>query len=191
MESFLSSTLAVAVAEIGDKTQLLALFLVTKYGRPLTISLGVLLATLANHAISAWLGAWIGNQIPATYIPWIIATSFILVAIWLLIPDKEDDDLGRFGHFGPLIATCVLFFLAEIGDKTQVATVILAAKYQTETLWVIAGTTFGMLLATVPVIVAGKWLMARMPLEIARKSAFLLFISLAILTLVHAYRQAG
>ena len=187
MEAFLSSTLAVAIAEIGDKTQLLALFLVTKYGRPYVISLGVLLSTILNHALSAWFGAWLGTKLPAEYIPWIISASFIAVAIWLLIPDKEDDDLGKFGQFGPLVATCVLFFLAEIGDKTQIATIILAAKYQSSTVWVVAGTTVGMLLANVPVIFAGKWLMQRMPLDLARKGAFVLFLLLAILTMVRAY----
>lgn len=183
MEAFLSSTLAVAIAEIGDKTQLLALFLVTRYGKPFTISLGVLLATVLNHALSAWFGAWIGEKLPVEYIPWIISASFIAVAIWLLIPDKEDDDLGKFGQFGALAATCILFFLAEIGDKTQIATVILAAKYQA-TFWVIAGTTLGMLIANIPVIFAGKWLMQRMPLELARKAAFVLFICLAVITVV-------
>jgi putative Ca2+/H+ antiporter (TMEM165/GDT1 family) len=149
--------------------------------------LGVLLSTILNHALSAWFGAWLGDKIPAHYIPWIISASFIAVAIWLLIPDKEDDDLGRFGQFGPLIATCILFFLAEIGDKTQIATIILAAQYQTQTLWVVAGTTLGMLLANVPVIFAGKWLMERIPLEIARKSAFGLFILLAVITLAQTY----
>lgn len=186
MEAFLSSTLAVAIAEIGDKTQLLALFLVTKYGRPYVISLGVLLSTILNHALSAWFGAWLGAKLPAEYIPWIISASFIAVAIWLLIPDKEDDDLGKFGKFGPLVATCVLFFLAEIGDKTQIATIILAAKYRS-TFWVVAGTTLGMLLANVPVIFAGKWLMQRMPLDLARKGAFVLFLLLAMLTMVRAY----
>ena len=182
MEAFLSSTLAVAIAEIGDKTQLLALFLVSRYGKPYIISLGVLVSTILNHALSAWFGAWLGDKLPAQYIPWIIAASFIAVAIWLLVPDKEDDDMGKFGQYGPFIATCVLFFLAEIGDKTQIATVILAAKYQTETFWVVTGTTFGMLLANVPVIFAGKWLMERMPLELARKSASILFFVLAAIT---------
>ena len=182
MEAFLSSTFAVAIAEIGDKTQLLALFLVSRYGKPYIISLGVLVSTILNHALSAWFGAWLGDKLPAQYIPWIIAASFIAVAIWLLVPDKEDDDMGKFGQYGPFIATCVLFFLAEIGDKTQIATVILAAKYQTETFWVVTGTTFGMLLANVPVIFAGKWLMERMPLELARKSASILFFVLAAIT---------
>ena len=183
MEAFLSSTLAVAIAEIGDKTQLLALFLVSRYGRPYIISLGVLLSTIVNHAISAWFGAWLGDKLPADFIPWIISASFVAIAIWLLIPDKEDDDLGKFGQYGPLVATLILFFLAEIGDKTQIATIILAAKYQS-TFWVVAGSTTGMLLANVPIIFAGKWLMEKMPLEIARKVAFVLFIALAIITIV-------
>lgn len=186
MEAFLSSTLAVAIAEIGDKTQLLALFLVTRYGRPFLISTGVLIATIINHALSAWFGAWLGAKLPAEYIPWIIAASFIAVAIWLLIPDKDDDDLGKFGQFGPLAATCILFFLAEIGDKTQIATIILAAKYQSS-FWVVVGSTTGMLLANIPVIFAGKWLMEKMPLAIARKAAFVLFISLAMITLIRAH----
>jgi len=189
MEAFLSSTFAVAVAEIGDKTQLLALFLVTKYGRPYIISLGVLLATLVNHALSAWFGAWLGNQLPTQYIPWVLSASFVIVAIWLLIPDKEDDDESRFSQYGPLVATLILFFLAEIGDKTQIATVILAAKYQNEAMWVVAGTTFGMLLANVPVIFAGKWLMQKMPMALAHKLAFALFFTLGIVTLISAFHQ--
>lgn len=189
MEALLSSTLAVAIAEIGDKTQLLALFLVTKYHRPFTISLGVLLSTILNHALSAWFGAWLGNRLPAEYIPWIISASFIAVAIWLLIPDKEDDDMGKFGQYGPLVATCILFFLAEMGDKTQIATVILAAEYPTQTLWVVTGTTLGMLIANVPVIFAGKWLMQRIPMQLAHKCAFVLFLVLAVITLIKAYNS--
>lgn len=184
MEALLSSTFAVAIAEIGDKTQLLALLLVSRYGRPYLISLGILLSTIINHAISAWFGAWMGNQLPTQYIPWIVSASLILVAVWLLIPDKADDDMGKFGHLGPLAATCILFFLAEIGDKTQIATIILAAKYQTQAVWVVVGTTLGMLLANVPVVFAGKWLMERMPLDLARKGAFVLFILLAAITLL-------
>lgn len=190
MEAFISSTLAVAIAEIGDKTQLLALFLAARYSRPLLISLGVLVATLVNHGLSVWLGAWIAEFIPPHWIPWIISLSFVAIALWLLVPDKEDDDMGRFAHYGPFVATLVLFFLAEIGDKTQIATVILAAKYNAD-LWmslaVVAGTTFGMLLANVPVIFAGKWIMDRLPLAIARKAAFVLFMVLAGITLIGAY----
>jgi putative Ca2+/H+ antiporter (TMEM165/GDT1 family) len=187
MEAFLSSTLAVAIAEIGDKTQLLALFLAARYNRPYTISLGVLIATLVNHALSAWLGVALARVIPEHWIPWLIAGSFFAIALWLLIPDKEDDDMGRYAKSGPFVATLVLFFLAEIGDKTQIATVVLAAKYGVDfwsSLVVILGTTLGMLLANVPVIFAGKWLMDRLPMAIARKAAFVLFVLLAIATLV-------
>lgn len=187
MEALLSSTLAVSIAEIGDKTQLLALFLVTKYGRPYIISLGVLVATLLNHALSAWFGAWLGDKLPPEYVPWIISASFLLVALWLLIPDKEDEEMGRFSQYGPFIATCILFFLAEIGDKTQIATVILAAQYQLEVTWVVIGTTLGMLIANVPVIFAGQWLMQRIPMKLAHRCAFVLFLSLALITLVKAY----
>lgn len=187
MEAFISSTLAVAIAEIGDKTQLLALFLAARYGRPYIISLGVLIATLVNHALSAWLGAVLADVIPAEWIKWLVGGSFIAIALWLLIPDKEDDDMGRFANYGAFIATLVLFFLAEIGDKTQIATVILAAKFSADiwmTMAVIAGTTFGMLLANVPVIFAGKWLMDKMPMGFAHKAACVLFMLLGIATLV-------
>jgi putative Ca2+/H+ antiporter (TMEM165/GDT1 family) len=187
VEAFLSSTLAVAIAEIGDKTQLLALFLAARYGKPYLIALGILLATLINHALSAWFGVVLAGAIPTDWIRWIISGSFFAIALWLLIPDKEDDNMGRFASCGPFVATLVLFFLAEIGDKTQIATVILAAKYNAD-IWmtcaVIVGTTFGMLLANVPVIFAGKWLMDKLPLHIAHKAAFILFILLGLATLL-------
>lgn len=187
MEAFLSSTLAVAIAEIGDKTQLLALFLAARYCRPFIITLGVFLATVLNHGLSAWFGVALARVIPEHWIPWLIASSFIAIAIWILIPDKEEGDMGRFGRYGPFAATFVLFFLAEIGDKTQIATIVLAAKYSVD-FWsssaVVLGTTLGMLIANVPVIFAGQWLMERLPLTIARKVAFGLFVLLAIGTLV-------
>ncbi len=186
MEAFLSSTAAVAIAEIGDKTQLLALFLAARYGRPYLITFGVLLSTLLNHGLSAWLGAWISHLIPPQWFAWIVSGSFFAVAIWLLIPDKEDDETNRFASFGPFIATFILFFLAELGDKTQIATVILAAKFNADawmTCAVVAGTTLGMLLANVPVIFAGKWLMDKMPMGLAHKIASGLFILMAIATL--------
>lgn len=187
MEAFLSSTLAVAVAEIGDKTQLLALFLAARYGRPYLISLGVLIATLVNHGLSAWLGAILADVIPPDWVRWIISGSFFAIGLWLLIPDKDDEDMGRFAQYGPFVATLVLFFLAEIGDKTQIATVILAAKFSADawmTIAVIAGTTFGMLLANVPVIFAGKWLMDKLPLGFAHKAACVLFILMGVVTLI-------
>ncbi|MBZ2169638.1 MULTISPECIES: TMEM165/GDT1 family protein [Marinobacter] len=181
MEAFLASTAAVAIAEIGDKTQLLSLFLVVRYGKRLPIILGILLATVLNHALSAWLGAWIAGWIPEAWLPWILAISFIAIAGWLLIPDKDDSDDSRFLGLGAFAATTVMFFLAEIGDKTQIATVVLAARF-TETVWVIIGTTVGMLVANIPVIMAGRWLMERLPLTTARIGASLLFVVLAVVT---------
>lgn len=184
LDAFFSSTAAVAIAEIGDKTQLLALLLISRYRQPWTISLGVFLATLVNHGLSAWLGAFIAQWIPPGVMPWLVAGSFLAVGLWLLVPDKDDEDSGQFAHLGALMATLVLFFLAEIGDKTQIATVILAAKFPQATLEVITGTTTGMLLANVPVIFAGGWLMQKMPLQLARRAAFVLFMALAAATLV-------
>ncbi len=181
MEAFLASTAAVAIAEIGDKTQLLSLFLVVRYGQRLPIIVGIFVATVLNHALSAWLGAWIARFIPEAWLPWILAASFLAIAAWLLIPDKDDAEDSRFLGMGAFMATTVMFFLAEIGDKTQVATVVLAARF-TETLWVVLGTTVGMLIANIPVIMAGRWLMERLPLATARISASLLFVVLAIVT---------
>ncbi|SFR48880.1 Putative Ca2+/H+ antiporter, TMEM165/GDT1 family [Marinobacter gudaonensis] len=189
MDAFLASTVAVAIAEIGDKTQLLSLFLVARYAARLSIILGILVATILNHALSAWLGAWVASFIPDTWLPWILAISFVAIALWLLIPDKDDSDDSRFLGMGAFMATTVMFFLAEIGDKTQVATVVLAARF-TETFWVILGTTVGMLLANIPVIMAGRWLMERMPLAMARIGASLLFVALAIVTLVATYMNS-
>lgn len=183
MEALLSSTLAVALAEIGDKTQLLALLLISRYNRPYTIAAGILVATLINHALSAWLGTWLAGLIPSHWAPWIVSISLILVALWTLIPDKAEDRNGRFHQYGPFIATTVLFFLAEMGDKTQVATVVLAAKYDAF-IAVVIGTTLGMLLANLPVLFAGRWVLERIPMHYARIGACLLFIILAVMTLL-------
>src|SRR5690606_38460024 len=187
MEAFLSSTLAVAIAEIGDKTQLLALFLVSRYGRPYVISLGVFVSTILNHALSAWLGAWLANIIPEAWVSWIVSGSFILVALWLLIPDKEDDDLGHFAKYGPFLATCVLFLRANIRDKRQIATLSLDvqfSEYLLMTMGVFAVTTLGMLLANVPVIFAGRWLLEQLPLDYARNGSFVPLIAFAEITLI-------
>jgi len=186
MDALLSSTLAVAIAEIGDKTQLLTLFLVARFAQHRgAIVLGILAATLVNHGISAWLGGWLVQWIPETWVPWIIGLSFIAVGLWVLIPDKDDEEESQTLKYGAFIATCVLFFIAEIGDKTQIATVILAARYETALLWVVAGTTLGMLLANVPVAYAGGWLMSRVPMHWVRWSACGLFVVLGVLSLVH------
>lgn len=183
MEALFSSALAVALAEIGDKTQLLSLFLAARFaGRHGAIIAGIVIATLLNHAASAWLGAYLMQWIPAHWGPWLIGGSFILIGLWLLIPDKEGDTPSALDRYGAFIATTVLFFLAEIGDKTQVATVVLAAHYQA--LWlVVIGTTVGMLAANVPVVLAGRWLMERLPLAAARFGACGLFLLMGVLTL--------
>ncbi|WP_111642003.1 TMEM165/GDT1 family protein [Marinimicrobium alkaliphilum] len=183
MEAFFGSTLAVAIAEIGDKTQLLALLLVARYHRPWTIAAGILVATLVNHAVSALLGVWLADVIPSQWMSWLIAASFVAVAIWVLIPDKADDNISRWDKYGPFVATCVLFFIAEIGDKTQVATVILAAKYDA-LIAVILGTTLGMLLANLPVLFTGRWLLCRIPLNVVHWCAFVLFIGFAVITVL-------
>ena len=183
MEAFLSSTLAVAIAEIGDKTQLLSLFLATRFTQRYAIIAGILVATLLNHAASAWLGVFIMQWIPPHWGHWLIAGSFLLIGLWLLIPDQDDGAPSALDRYGAFVATTVLFFLAEIGDKTQIATVVLAASYNA-TFWVVMGSTLGMLAANVPVVLAGEWLMQRMPLRYARWGACALFLVLAAVTLV-------
>lgn len=183
MDAFIPSTLAVAIAEIGDKTQLLTLFLAARFAQRNAIILGILVATLLNHGLSAWLGAWLVQWIPEQWVPWIIGASFIAVGLWVLIPDKDDEEDGAVLKYGAFIASCILFFIAEIGDKTQVATVILAARYDS-LMWVVLGTTLGMMLANVPVAYAGGWLMQKIPLSLARWSACGLFILLGVVSIV-------
>lgn len=182
MEALFSSTLAVAIAEIGDKTQLLSLFLAARFTQRYAIIAGIFVATLLNHAASAWLGVLLMNWVPAEWGRWVIGGSFVLIALWLLIPDKEDGEPSALDRYGAFVATTVLFFLAEIGDKTQVATVVLAANYQ-DLVMVVLGSTVGMMAANVPVVLAGRWLMERMPMAAARWGACLLFLGLGGLTL--------
>ncbi|OZG71180.1 hypothetical protein BTA51_22685 [Hahella sp. CCB-MM4] len=185
MEALFSSALAVSIAEIGDKTQLLSLFLAARFAHRYAIILGILVATLINHSISAWLGVWVTQYIPVGWGPWLIGGSFILVALWVLIPDKDDGASGALDRYGAFLATTILFFLAEIGDKTQVATVILAAQYQSLIL-VTLGTTLGMMLANVPVVLAGNWIMQRLPMNVMRWTACLVFALLGIASILFA-----
>ncbi|TAH44527.1 MAG: TMEM165/GDT1 family protein [Dokdonella sp.] len=179
MQSLLISTTAVAIAEIGDKTQLLSLILAAKYRRPLPICLGILIATLLNHALAAGLGALLATWLTPLVLKWIVAVSFLAIGLWTLVPDKIDDEaLPAKRDAGVLLVTISAFFLAEMGDKTQVATVVLAAQYGP--LWqIIIGTTLGMLLANVPVVWLGARFADRLPLRAARITAALLFIALA------------
>ena len=181
MDALLISTFTVALAEIGDKTQLLALLLAARYRKPWPIVFGILAATLVNHALSAWVGAWLAVVLPPPVLRWGVVISFLAVAAWALVPDKldEDEQPASKGVGGVFLATLVAFFLVEIGDKTQVATVVLAARWSP--LWqVVAGTTLGMLLANVPVVLLGARFAHRLPLRAARWTAALLFAALAV-----------
>lgn len=186
MDALIASTAAVAIAEIGDKTQLLSLFLVARFHARGAIVAGIIVATLLNHALSAWLGAWLASVLPPGWLPALVGLSFVLIGLWLLIPDRDDAGESPLYRYGPFVATTVLFFLAEIGDKTQIATVVLAARYA-ETWQVIIGTTLGMLAANVPVILAGRWLMERLPLNASRIAACVLFLTLGVLTLIEGW----
>lgn len=182
MEALFSSTVAVGLAEIGDKTQLLSLFLIARYHRAAPIVLGIIIATLLNHWLSALLGEWVARQLPEQWLQRGVGLSFIAIGLWLLIPDRDGDADSRWLRWGPLTATTVLFFLAEIGDKTQVATVVLAAHYES-LLAVVAGTTLGMLAANVPVLLGGRWLLERVPLNAVRALSCALFVALGLATL--------
>lgn len=186
MEPFFISTLIVALAEIGDKTQLLALLLAARYRRPWPIIWGIVIATLANHAAAGAVGNWVSQALSPVILSWILAASFAVVALWTLIPDKlEEEEASRGRRFGPFIATLIAFFLAEMGDKTQVATVMLAAQYP-EFLLVILGTTLGMLLANVPVVLIGNLAADRLPLTLIRRIAALGFAALALYAIYQA-----
>jgi Ca2+/H+ antiporter, TMEM165/GDT1 family len=182
MEAFFVSAAVVAVAEIGDKTQLLALMLAARYRKPIPIILGMLLATLANHALAASVGSAVAGWIGADTMRWILGATFIVMAGWCLIPDKADDGPQAARKAGAFIATLVSFFLVEIGDKTQLATVALAARFNALIL-VTAGTTFGMLLANAPVVLFGDAIAKRLPLKIVRAVAALLFLALGLAAL--------
>jgi len=179
MEAFFVSAAVVAIAEIGDKTQLLALMLAARYRKPIPIILGIFCATLANHALAAWVGAEVAAWIGADAMRWVLAVTFIVMAGWCLIPDKADDGPQATRQAGAFLATLVAFFLLEIGDKTQIATVALAARFNS-LLAVTAGTTVGMLLANVPVVLFGDAIAKRLPLKWVRAAAAILFLLLGL-----------
>jgi putative Ca2+/H+ antiporter (TMEM165/GDT1 family) len=184
MDAFLVSILVVAVGEIGDKTQLLALVLAARFRRPLPIVLGILVATLANHALAGALGAWLRALVPPAALRWLVAASFLAVALWALRPDKIDERQDKEQrNLGVFAVTVVAFFLAEIGDKTQIATMLLAAQFN-NLIAVVAGTTLGMLLADVPVVWLGQAAATRIPLRLVRLTAAGLFAALAIVALI-------
>ncbi len=183
MESFFVSTGIVALAEIGDKTQLLALVLAARFRRPWPIIWGILFATLLNHAAAAAVGAWAGDLLEGPALRWILGLSFFAVALWALIPDTLDDEnLGR-RKAGAFLTTLVSFFLVEIGDKTQIATVALAATYEA-TVAVVLGTTLGMMIANVPAVLIGDRAATRLPLKLIRGFAATAFAALGLFVLL-------
>ncbi|QSX36528.1 TMEM165/GDT1 family protein [Shewanella sedimentimangrovi] len=182
-EAFSASSITVAIAEIGDKTQLLALLLAARFKNKTAIILGILIATLANHFAAAWIGQWASGLISPELARYLVAGSFFAIALWVLVPDKVDAEDSPLYKYGPFLATLVLFFLAEIGDKTQVATVVLAARYDA-LVAVVLGTTVGMLLANVPVVLAGHLSAERLPLTLIRRGCALLFALLGLATLL-------
>ena len=174
MEALLTSTAVVALAEIGDKTQLLAIVLATRFKRPVPIILGILAATLANHSFAGAVGNWVTSMLDAQTLRWILGVSFIGMAIWTLIPDKFDEDDAKLARFGVFGTTLIAFFLAEMGDKTQVATVALAAQYQAF-FTVVTGTTLGMMIANVPAVLLGDRIAHRMPVRLVHSIAAAIF----------------
>lgn len=191
MESLLVSTGVVALAEIGDKTQLLAFILAARFKKPVPIILGILVATLVNHGLAGALGAWITAAVSPEILRWVLGLSFIGMAIWTMIPDKIEEEetqvARKFGVFG---ATFITFFLAEMGDKTQIATVAMAAHYA-EPLLVVMGTTLGMLIADVPAVFVGDRLAAKIPMKLVHSIAAGIFALLGIATLFGAAARFG
>jgi Ca2+/H+ antiporter, TMEM165/GDT1 family len=191
LESLLVSTGVVALAEMGDKTQLLAFLLAARFRKPLPIIVGILCATVLNHGLAGALGAWITLHVSPPVMRWVLGISFLAMAGWTLIPDKIEADekafANRLGVFG---ATFVTFFLAEMGDKTQIATVALAAHYGTPLL-VIAGTTLGMLIADVPAVFIGGKLATRIPMKLVHSIAAAIFALLGVMTLLGVGARFG
>jgi putative Ca2+/H+ antiporter (TMEM165/GDT1 family) len=190
MEAFLVSTGIVALAEIGDKTQLLAFILAARFRKPLPIVLGILVATLANHAFAGALGAWLTTLVTPSAMRWILGGSFIAIAIWTLIPDKFDEAEARPSRFGAFGTTLITFFLAEMGDKTQVATVALAVQYHSF-FWVVAGTTTGMMIADVPAVFLGDRFAQKIPVRVVHLIAAALFALLGAATLLGVGESLG
>lgn len=183
MQAFLVSTGIVALAEMGDKTQLLSLLLATRFRRPWPIIAGIFVATVVNHALAGALGAWVTSFLGPQVLRWVLGASFIAMAIWMLIPDKLDEgDADSAPKYGVFLTTVVAFFLAEMGDKTQVATVMLAARFDA---WasVVAGTTLGMMLANAPVVWLGDRIVRKVPIRLVHIVGALVFLVLGVLAL--------
>jgi putative Ca2+/H+ antiporter (TMEM165/GDT1 family) len=190
LEALFVSTAVVAVGEIGDKTQLLALMLAARFRRPWPICAGILVATLANHTLAGWVGNWVRQSVSPDVLKWILALSFFAVAAWALKPDTYDDDGGKRSQAGVFAVTLVAFFLAEMGDKTQVATVMLAAQFPSLAA-VVVGTTLGMLVANVPVVFVGRIASERIPFRLIRIVAATLFALIGLWVLVQGVPTGG
>lgn len=185
MEAFLASTLLVALAEIGDKTQLLSFVLAARLRRPWAIVAGILVATLANHALAGWVGTWIGSFFSPEALRWVTGIVFIAFGLWTLKPDElDEDEAPKASHAGAFVTTTIAFFLAEMGDKTQFATIALAARFDS-LVWVVAGTTLGMMAANVPAVLIGEKLAKKLPLTQIRWAAAAVFAMTGVLTLLN------
>ena len=182
MTAFLISIGVVALAEIGDKTQLLALALAAKYRKPWPIILGILFATLANHFLAGAVGTWLTHALGPDVMRWALGLSFVAMALWMLVPDKLDDASAKATRFGVFGTTLIAFFLVEMGDKTQIATIALAAHYDA-LVAVVAGTTIGMLLANVPAVVLGKIAAEKLPKRVMNAVAAVIFLLLGLAVL--------
>ncbi|MDE2367815.1 MAG: TMEM165/GDT1 family protein [Burkholderiales bacterium] len=184
MEAFLISAGVVALGEMGDKTQLLAFVLATRFKRPVPIIAGILVATLINHSAAGAFGAWIAAQLGPSLLRWVIGVAFIAMAAWMLVPDRADDDeLAAAPKYGVFATTALAFFLAEMGDKTQIATVALAARFH-DLVPVVAGTTLGMMLADVPAVLLGEKIAQKIPLAWVHGITAAMFAALGVATLV-------
>ena len=183
MEALITSAAIVALAEIGDKTQLLAIVLATRFKRPWPIIFGILAATLANHFLAALVGAQAASWLDGKWFRYLVAASFVAMGLWTLIPDKYDEEAEARPRFGPFLTTLVSFFLVEMGDKTQLATVALGARFH-DVVAVAAGTTLGMMAANVPAVFLGNALITRVPLRLVHLVAALLFIGIGLWLLV-------
>ncbi len=184
MDAFLLSTGIVALAEIGDKTQLLSFVLAARYRKPVPIICGILIATLLNHGLASALGALIAAALGAETLRWTLGLSFIVMACWMLVPDKLDPNVRKQPRWGVFATTLIVFFLAEMGDKTQIATVALAARFNTF-VPVLLGTTLGMMIANVPAVLIGERLAHRLPVRAIHTVAALIFLALGIAALLY------
>jgi len=182
MEAFLISTGVVALAEVGDKTQLLALVLAATFRRPLPVIAGIFFATLANHFAAGALGQWLTHLVSPEALRWILGLSFIAMGVWALVPDKLDEDAKRERRFGAFGTTLIAFFLVEIGDKTQIATVALAARYDS-LVAVVMGTTLGMMIANVPAVMLGNFSAEKLPVRAIHVAAAVVFVLLGVAVL--------